>query len=179
MVLHHIVRQRFHNSPLNQFICSSHWLWAVQLYLVHAGIKKKKESRKKSLLILKVVQVWSMGQFCNVQIALWTFVCPCSYLFTRVLALVTRNHGHSLYKPRHNCFILLQCVLSLFCFSKWLLHTEQLKPLLSVKNSSYLYKWNCICLIGSIGDWKSNGLFCWSILAFTSWGLYHPLALTS
>lgn len=90
-----------HNSPLNQFICSSHWLWVVWLYLVHAGIKKKRGKKEKSLFMLKVVQAWSVGQFFNVQIIFWTFVYPCSYLFTCVLALVTRNHGPSLYKPRH------------------------------------------------------------------------------
>lgn len=63
--------------------------------------KRRKKNKRKSLLILKVVQVWSVGQFFNVWVVLWTFVYPGRYLFTWVLLLLTRNNGHSLPEPRH------------------------------------------------------------------------------
>lgn len=124
-----------HNSPLNQLICSSRWLRVLWLYLVHAGMKKEK--KRKSLLMLKVVQVWSVGQFFNVWVVLWTFVYPGSYLLTCVLVLVTRNNGRSLSEPRHAtarlfhssvlCFIFVlflqvaYCTLSgLSCHYLWL-----------------------------------------------------------
>lgn len=106
-----------HNSPLNQLICSGGWLGVLWLYLVHAGMKKKKKRKKeRAYLCSRLCRFGLWASFSMWWVVLWTFVYPGSYLFTWVLLLLTRNNGHSLSEPRHTTALLFSSSAVCFIF---------------------------------------------------------------
>lgn len=76
-----------HNSPLNQLICSGGWLGVLWLYLVHAGMKKKKKRKKeRAYLCSRLCRfgLWasfSMCELCYEHLFIRAVICSpeCSF----------------------------------------------------------------------------------------------------